>query len=401
MRNIYWIAAFFGLLLASCTLFHKGSESKPAPATPNYADSLDLLLRGWLDQGNLPGFAVAVFSKDTIYYQRGFGYANLETRQAYTPNTVQMIASVSKTLIGVALMQAVEAGKLNLDDDINKYLPFRVIHPKYPDSVIRIRHLAMHVSGIRDSLYYNRSYLFGAALDKNIFSKEWWPLVEVYNRNQPIEMSVFLEKILSKQGEWYNDDNFYDHAPGAAYEYSNLGATLLAYILERATKEDYRSFTRKRILQPLGMRSSSWEKPQKCRKCSAYYLENGSRVPEYRLITYPDGGLYSSVADMTKFLQEMIKGFGGEGTLLPTRSYHMMMGKQPGGEAFPDGLCWDLSIPCCIGHAGNDFGTSTLMYFEPSTGVGRILFANKSLQADSEATFYGIFNDLFRYDLRK
>jgi len=61
------------------------------------------------------------------------------------------------------------------------------------------------------------------------------------------------------------------------------------------------------------------------------------------------------------------------------------------------GLGWDLSIGCCVGHAGNDFGVSTVMYFEPKTGIGRIVFSNISIETEElEGTFYGIMNLLFQ-----
>lgn len=60
------------------------------------------------------------------------------------------------------------------------------------------------------------------------------------------------------------------------------------------------------------------------------------------------------------------------------------------------GLGWDLSISCCIGHAGNDFGASTVMYFQPRTGIGRIVFSNISSETEEiQDSFYGIMNLLF------
>ena len=60
------------------------------------------------------------------------------------------------------------------------------------------------------------------------------------------------------------------------------------------------------------------------------------------------------------------------------------------------GLGWDLSISCCVGHGGNDFGVATVMYFEPRTGLGRIIFTNISIESDEvDDLFYGIMNLLF------
>ena len=216
-------------------------------------------------------------------------------------------------------------------------------------------------------------------------------------------MPEFLKSILSKEGQWYEAENFFNNPPGKVYEYSNIGATLLAFIVETATGEDYRAYTKRQILDPLKMMATSWEAPQKGNALHTVYYRSGlTPFPNYTMITYPDGGLYSSVSDLTRYLQEMIRGYHGEEAILRKTSFQAMMGRRPGEENFPDAICWDLSIPCCIGHAGNDFGTSTLMYFEPETGIGRILFANVSLEEEGqEEAFYGIFNDLFKYNFRK
>ena len=76
-------------------------------------------------QGHINGFSVAIVNQDGILFQKGFGYSDRKGEKNYTENTVQNIASISKTFIGVALLKAQELGKLNLDDPINKYVPFK------------------------------------------------------------------------------------------------------------------------------------------------------------------------------------------------------------------------------------------------------------------------------------
>ena len=97
----------------------------------NVGDSITLKLNKISINSNLVGFAVAIVNKDSIVYAKGFGYANLEAKTPYTINTIQPIASISKTLLGVALMKAQEMGKLNLNDNINDYLPFKIYNPNF------------------------------------------------------------------------------------------------------------------------------------------------------------------------------------------------------------------------------------------------------------------------------
>ncbi len=79
------------------------------------------------------GFSVAIVNQDGTLYEKGFGYSDIKASKKYTNNTIQNIASISKTFIGIALLKAQELGKLNLDDPINKHLPFVVNNPYFPN----------------------------------------------------------------------------------------------------------------------------------------------------------------------------------------------------------------------------------------------------------------------------
>src|SRR5689334_349731 len=81
---------------------------------------------------HLPGFAVAVVGQNEVLFQKGYGLSDIERNVPYEPQSLQNVGSVSKTLIGVSLMQLVEQGKVKLDDDVNTYLPFKVINPYFP-----------------------------------------------------------------------------------------------------------------------------------------------------------------------------------------------------------------------------------------------------------------------------
>ncbi len=316
---------------------------------------------------------------------------------------MQLIASISKTFTGVALMKAVEEGHLNLDDDINDHLPFELRNPHFPDQVINLRHLASHTSGLNDPDSYRHSYVFTSPLREELFPEAWHELLPGYDGNEPMPLGDFLQRLASAEDSWYSSDFFLPNTAGSVYEYSNTGAALLGYVIEQATGEDLRIYSQRHILTPLGMSNSTWHLEEvNADLHTVYYLENQQVVPPYHIVTYPDGGLYSSVADLTKYLQAMIKGYQGGASLLTAASFQEMMRPQFAGEDLPDGICWDLEVPCCIGHGGNDFGTSTLMYFDRENGIGRILFANISIETEElEEGFYGAFNTLFAYDLSK
>ena len=101
-------------------------------------DSLTTELSMLTGDNALVGFGVAIVNQDSILYAKGFGYSDRNTQTSYTINTVQPIASISKTLLGLSLMKAQEMKMLNLDDDINEYLPFKIINPHSLDERITI-----------------------------------------------------------------------------------------------------------------------------------------------------------------------------------------------------------------------------------------------------------------------
>jgi len=349
----------------------------------------------------LPGFVVSVFNESETILQKGFGYSNVEKGKEYNSETIQMIASISKSVTGMAAMKAMELGHLSLDDSINDYLPFSLINPKFPDDEITIRHLLTHTSSLSGAKNYGHGYVFERSLNKDNWPEPHHKYFQYYNDNQKMSLSEFLETILSPKGKWFDENLYSDYKPGTNFDYSNLGFALVAYIIELATEVDFQEFTKQHIFIPLGMNASTWELDEVNEKHHiTYYLENYNVCPRYSINTYSDGGLFTNIEDLTIFLQEVMKGFAGRGRILTTSSYQEMLNSQTDLIEIEGGLGWDLSIGCCIGHSGNDFGTSTFMYFEPETGIGRIVFTNISLELEElQDAMYGIMNLLFYTDL--
>src|SRR5512145_3096539 len=112
-----------------------------------------------MEEEQLPGLAAAVVQGDQLAWIRGYGFADLESERAVTPDTPFTLASISKTFIAVAMMQAIEEGTVTLDTPVNETgLPFVVDNPHLSDEVITLRHLATHTSRIVDGSAYDCSY---------------------------------------------------------------------------------------------------------------------------------------------------------------------------------------------------------------------------------------------------
>ena len=376
-------------------------------------DSLTSELKEVFKQGQFNGFSVAIVNEKGTLYEKGIGYANVQTKKKYTENTIQNIASISKTFVGVALLKAQELGKLKLDDPINKYLPFKVVNPFYPETEITIRNLATHTSTITDNDFYlKRNYILKP--NQNLTNvKLYLEDEQVINPyDSIISMKEFLQNVLTKEGKWYNKNDFLNHKPSEIFKYSNVATSLAAYIIEIATGEPFNKFTEKYILKPLKMSSSGWRfEDVNFSNYSRLYQYPDTLLPFYTLITYPDGNFITSSNDLSKYLSELIKGFTGNGTILKQDSYKEYFRQQltaknflkrkesnPYGDEYNLGIFIGFSVTGNIGHTGGDPGVSSIMFFNPKTKIGRLLIVNTNINdKKGNDEFYNIWIKLEKY----
>lgn len=407
VRNILFTLTW-AIIACSC----QSSKTETTQATQTLADSLRLELNTFHKKGFINGFGTAIVNEKGVLFAEGIGLADTESNSRYTENTIQNIGSVSKTFIGVALLKAQELGKLDLDDPIMDYLPFEVKNPSFPDLSITIRQLATHTSTILDTDYYDeKSYILKDDVEVSDSLKSISENFNSPDANMPL--IDFLEKLLSEDGEWYEASGFLNKEPGEIYEYSNVGATLAAAILEIATGNSFNEFATEHILRPLEMTASGWSfEDIDLASHSTLYANPETELPYYSLITYPDGGLITSISDLGKYLSELIKGYSGQGTLLTRESYAELFREQLGPENLPDrdgeddyddeyntGIFMGFTPRGYVGHTGGDPGIATFMFFNPSTQTGRVMMINTSVRnSGGVEQFYSIWYRLGEYE---
>ncbi len=356
----------------------------------NSREQLTNELSGMAGDTGMVGFAVAIIVQDQIIYENGFGFADRENKTPYTVHTVQPIASISKTLIGVSLMKAQELNLLNLDDDINEYLPFCIINPYHPKSKITIRQLSHHSSSLLDTKHYEKSYIFETEIPK--IYKEFpvgikrfaaRRIVKGYNKNVDMPLTEFLWNLYHPDGNWYNKKNFRKEAPGERISYSNNGAAIASIIIEKASGISYTDFVKKYILDPLNMDHSGWDmhdfSEHDRSKLYPFHLE----IPYYKLITLADGGFITSIHDFAKYLSAIMRGYEGESNIISDRSYEIML-KQDTSRG--NGVFWsvdEFGDGNYIGHSGGDPGIHTRAVFDKRSNLGFICFSNtNTFEAD-------------------
>ncbi|MCO6163813.1 serine hydrolase [Flavobacterium sp. NRK F7] len=329
------------------------------------------------------GYAVSKVNQDSIISCTTFGYANEENKIAYAKNTIQPIGSVSKTFIGLALIIAQEKGIIDLDTNINDYLDFEISNPNIKEAnTITLRHLATHTSGIiDDEIIYESSYTFDVVPKNNLH--------DFFYKNLALA-SKSKKKLFSK------------YKAGENYSYSNVGAALAAYVLEKASGKPFNKFTQEYIYTPLQMKNTGWFFDEiDATKLALLYDENKTPLAKYSCDTYPDGSLKTTITDLSLYLIELIKGYNGNSNLISKNGWSTFFSKQFSENHWqpqnsnpkePNSGIFIFYFPSGeIGHTGSDLGASSVLKFNPKTNTGQIFMANEDLTKNNVATFKTIW----------
>ena len=193
-------------------------------------NGLDLLLSESLRNSKIPGIAIGIIDQDELIATKFIGLADRIGHRAIDGDTVFRMASISKLFTTLGLMQLWEKGAFDLDDPVNKYLTQGRIIPKNPQwPTVTFRHLLTHRSGIGELAF--KSDFFKPGFGLNIkWPKPVPPLSALHNRDVKTDVPA-----------------------GQKYAYSNFGFSLLGYLIERFSGEEFMSYMHKHILDPLKM----------------------------------------------------------------------------------------------------------------------------------------------------
>ena len=331
------------------------------------------------------GFAVSVFTKDSVLFKGGYGFADLENKIPYTTNTRQYIASVSKTTIGVALLKAQELGLLSVNDAVNKHLPFTINNPNFPEEEITIKQLATHTS----SLDYNENVV------ESLYLLE---------KDKKKSLQEFIDNYFNKKS--YGTISFTKSKPGTVFNYSNIGAGLAAYIIELTSKMTFNEFTNTYIFEPLNLENTSWFlTANDSIGISKYYEHKNATLVETEtkgVVLYPARDLITNINDLTKFCQAMIQK---SPKLLSNESYDTLLNPQlesgvTSNTMDNSGLFWLIDrnqygiTYQLTGMNGGDNNINTMMQFDSTTGLGYIFIGNTGQSEKNRVTHIWIFRTL-------
>ena len=271
---------------------------EPVSTTPNLtAPDLEAWMDGYLPyalkRGDIAGAVVVVVKDGQVVLQKGYGYADVETRAPVDPETTLFRpGSVSKLFTWTAVMQLVEQGKLDLDADVNTYLDFEI--PAREGQPVTLRNIMTHTTGMEEQIR-------GLITDK---PEEIVPLGEALKYWVP-------ERIF---------------APAGTPAYSNYATALAGYIVERVSGQSFDDYIDQHIFAPLGMQHASFRQPLKPELAAlmskGYDTASDGKPKDYEFISLaPAGSLAASGSDMAKFMIAHLRD--GAGLLKPETAKQM------------------------------------------------------------------------------
>jgi CubicO group peptidase (beta-lactamase class C family) len=324
------------------------------------------LLEVWLEAQRayqqIPGMSAGVVYDQQLLWSGGFGHADVERKVRATPETIYSICSISKLFTSIGVMQLRDAGKLRLDDPVARHIPWFKIKRSDPQGPeITIEGLLTHSSGLPREADF--PYWTG-------------PEFTFPTREQ-------IKERIAGQQTLYPAERY--------FQYSNLGITLAGELITSASGDDYESYVRARVLDPLGLKSTTSEMPEKergGRLATGYSAlrRDGKRVPVTFFMARgisAAAGYASTVEDLARFASwqfRVLDRKGGEDVLKSNtlREMQRVHWVDPDLETMW-GLgfsVWKSEGKAFTGHGGSCPGFRTQLLLKPDEKLATIIMAN-------------------------
>jgi CubicO group peptidase (beta-lactamase class C family) len=336
-------------------------------ATSSYAqvDKAEADIKDIMKQRDVIGLSVAVVKKGKIIYTHSFGLKNVESNTPLTDQNMFRIASISKSFSATSIMQLVDAGKVSLNADVSDLIGFKVRNPKFPETVITLKMIMSHTSGLNDSQGYFTLDVINPAKGLNA--------AKCYN----------------------------DYEPGKGYMYCNLNYNMVGTIIEKLSGERFDTYVRHHILDPLGLYGGYCVDSLDTTRFATLYEYNATKksftpatmayaprseeIKNYVMgystpVFSPTGGMKITATDLAKYMiMHMNKGKYRGVRIISKKSAKIMQTKVQEEEGY--GLAI-MNVDSLIdgkhmtGHTGSAYGLYSAMFFEPRKKFGIVVITN-------------------------
>lgn len=307
-----------------------------------------------LAREDIAGATVSIVKDGKLLFEKGYGYADVEQKKPVGANeTLFRPGSISKLFTWTAVMQLVEQGKLDLDKDVNEYLDYKI--PDAFGKPITLKNLLTHTAGFEEQA-------------KDLIS---------FNSESP-NLGEFLKTHIP--GRIF--------PPGTVPAYSNYGASLAGYIVERVSGEPFNQYVEDHIFKPLQMNHSTFAQPLP--PALAPFMSNGYQLASEKPMPFeivgpfPAGSLSSTADDMTRFmLAHLQNGQSGDARILQPETAQMMhsrlFGLDPAANAMAYGFYEESrNGHRIIGHAGDTNAFHSDLHLVLDQNVGFFISYNSA-----------------------
>ncbi|MBI5428909.1 MAG: beta-lactamase family protein [Nitrosomonadales bacterium] len=313
---------------------------------------LTWLIEKEMDDNDVTGLSIALVDDQRVVWSSGFGYSDAEKRVPATPQTPYRMGSIAKIMTASAAMQMAEHGQIDIDQPLSRYLPEFAIKSRFDSNgAVTPRNIMTHHSGLPSN------YLKGMT----------------DNNPKPISTLVADTR-----------DEYAAYPPNFIFAYSNLGMTLLGAAIEQTSGQDYSSYMKQSLFEPLGMRNTYFASQP---ALNGYNAGKLSRPLPLRDL--PSGGLVSNVDDLARFMKMVFAGGrAGDRQILEPETLREMLRPQnasvPLDLNFRMGLGWMLSGfdvrngGVVAGHGGSLLDFHSLMLTLPEHRLGVIVASNSA-----------------------
>jgi CubicO group peptidase (beta-lactamase class C family) len=332
----------------------RGEEAKTPPAKT--LEQLDRRLGELLSEAKVPGGSIAILEHGTLVFAKGYGTADVAAGTAVTPDTVFRAGSISKSVVGIAVMMLVEEGKLSLDAKLADLAPeIRFDNPWEATDPVRLVHLLEHTTGF-DDIGFHHYFIEGTY--------------------EP------LEKAIVQYGPYRSR-----WRPGTWVAYCNSAPMIAGYLVERASGMSWADFTRTHIFAPLGMSTAHWDRaPAIAGQLAKSYKRDGiTEEPYVDIAGKPAGSLNITPSDLAKLVRLFIGRGTVDGVTLLTAASIDRIETPASSLAARSGLAngyglGNMAMPrekaVFHGHDGGIDGFLSLYGYEPGHGAGFVAMVN-------------------------
>ena len=313
-----------------------------------------------------PGVSIAVINGFEIEWARGFGVCEAGTSRGVTPATLFQAGSISKPIFALAIMRLVQDKRLDLDEDVNRYLASWQVPPSGQwQPRVTLRQLLSHSAGT--TVHGFPGYQVSEPLPT---------VIQVLNGESPANTDRVQVNIL----------------PGLQFRYSGGGTTIAQQVLVDQLKRPFPDIMRSLVLDPLGMVDSTYEQPlpagRAARAATAHPGNNIPLVGKYHV--YPEmaaAGLWTTPTDLARAGVELMRTLRGKASssLLPRETVEAMLQPQLPDQRAGEGEYCGLGFFCSgkgegfnFGHDGADEGFMALMHCHLETGQGAMAMINSN-----------------------